>query len=364
MKMSENNGTIPQTEPLIGEKEKEAMHEYMESGAWLIEYKKTEEFEKRICEFTGSKHCVAVNNGTVALTLSLLAAGVKHGDEFLVPDLTMIASANCGKLFGAEPVFVDVEEKTLCMDMDLAEKALTPETKALVYVSLNGRSGDMHKAKKFCDEHDLAFIEDSAQSLGSFYAGKHLGTFSDAGIFSFTPHKIITTGEGGAAITNDSSIYDRLKKLKNFGRTRSGTDIHETIGFNFRFSDLQAVIGIEQIKTLRDRIKRKKEIYRMYRRELDGTVDFLDTDLESTTPMLVDIYADDAGQLAPYLEKKGIGTRRVYPPIHSQKAYSIKKRFPIAEEYSRRGLWLPSSLKLTDEQIMRICSIIKGYYGK
>lgn len=364
--MDKTRKFIPQIEPLIGNNEVNAMQKYLKSGAWLIEYKKTEEFENLICKFTGSKYCIAVNNGTVAMTLALLASGIKSGDKVIVPDLTMIATANCAKLIGAEPVFVDIEEETLCMDINLAGEALTPRTKALIYVSLNGRTNDVNKVKKFCEANNLIFIEDSAQSLGSYYDGEHIGTFSDAGIFSFTPHKIITTGEGGALITDNKHVYESVKKLKNFGRTVSGTDIHETIGFNFRFSDLQAVIGIEQIKTLKDRMKRKKEIYKLYYDILKDVedIEFIKTDLKSTTPMVVDIYINDADQLSLYLSKNNIGTRRMYPPIHSQKAYCIKKIFPITEKYSKKGLWLPSSLKLTDEQIKDICEIIIKYYKK
>ena len=357
---------IPQIEPIIDENELNAMQKYLKSNAWLTEYKKTEEFEKLICKFTGSKYSVVVNNGTVALTLALLAFGIKPGDEIITPDLTMIATPNSAKLIGAEPIFVDIEKETLCMDIKKAENDLSSKTKALIYVSFDGRTGDPYKVKKFCKDNNLIFIEDAAQSLGSLHKRKQIGTFSDIGIFSFSPHKIITTGQGGALVTDNSITYKKLKKLKDFGRSSGGNDIHDTIGFNFKFTDLQATIGIEQMKKLPHGIRRKKKIFKLYYDNLKEIteIEFIKTNLDSITPWSVDVYVKSRVKLACILRQHNIGTRLLYPPVNTQKVYNIKGSFPVTEKYSKRGLWLPSSLKLTDEEINQICSVIKNYYDK
>jgi len=355
---------IPQIEPLFDECEAEALYKYMKSGGWVTEFKKTQEFEKLIAEFTGAKHCIVTNNGTISLTLALLAAGVKSGDEVLVPDITMIATSNACKIFGANPIFVDTEPDTVCMDMKSAEDALTPRTKALIYVSLHGRCGNMEDVRAFCQRHKLFFLEDSAQSLGSYYNGKHLGRFGDVGSFSFSMPKIITTGQGGALITDNDDIAYKIGRLKDFGRAWGGIDIHETIGYNFKFTDIQAVIGIEQMKKLDERIKQKREIYSRYEQRLRKIrgVKMLPTDLKQTTPWFVDIYVDKPDEMAKWLKEKGIGTRRIYPSIHTQEAYNVSVHCPNAELAAKRGLWLPSSVQLKDEQIDRVTENIGEFF--
>lgn len=344
---------IPQFEPSFDECEAKALYEYMKSGGWVTEFRKTQEFEQLLAEFTGAKHCVITNNGTISLTLALLAAGIEPGDEVLVPDITMIATPNACKIFNATPVFVDVEPATLCMDLKSAEASITPRTRALIYVSLHGRCGDMEEVKTFCQKHDLFFLEDAAQSLGSYYKGKHLGRFGKIGSFSFSMPKIITTGQGGALITDDDDLADKIKRLKDFGRARGGIDTHDTIGYNFKFTELQAVIGIEQMKKIQARINRKREIYSRYEQGLHKikNVKTMPTDLAQTTPWFVDIYVEKPDDLAKWLKEKGIGSRRVYPAIHTQLAYNAKANCPNAEAAASRGLWLPSSVQLTDEQI-------------
>jgi perosamine synthetase len=259
--MEENIKKINQVEPLIGEEEKRAMEEYLESGGWLTEFKKTREFEERIADFLGVKYVSAVNNGTVSLLLALLALGIKREDEVIVPDYTMIASANAVVLAGAKPVLVDIDPKNLCLDIEKTKKAITPKTKAIILVTINGRYPEMEKFVNLSQENNLFLIEDAAQSFGSRYKGKPLGTFGEVGSFSFSPHKIITSGQGGCLVTDNQELYQKILKIKDFGRPQSGVDYHETMGYNFKFTDLQAVIGIEQLKKIDWRVKRKKEIY-------------------------------------------------------------------------------------------------------
>jgi len=188
---------IPQMEPWFGLEEKEALNQYMSEGGWLTEYKRTAEFEKRIAEYTETKHCVVVNNGTISLTLMAIAAGIKAGDEVIVPNYTMIATPNSISMIGATPVFVDVEKETLCMDIESAKKSITTKTTAILFVSANGRYPKIGVDAfiSLCKERNLIFLEDSAQSLGSFYPnGRHQGTVGLAGSFSFSAPKVISTG--------------------------------------------------------------------------------------------------------------------------------------------------------------------------
>lgn len=357
---------INQIEPWIGDEEKRAMIEYLDSGDWLTEFKQTRKFEQMICEYVGSKYCSVVNNGTVSLTLACMALGLKEGDEVIVPDFTMIASANSVLLGGARPVLVDIGRENLCLDLELAQEAITPKTKAVVFVSLNGRCPDMNEVVSFAKKNDLFLIEDAAQSLGSRYKSQHLGTFGNVGSFSFSSPKIITTGQGGAIVTDNKSLYEKVSMIKNFGRAQSGVDKHEILGYNFKFTDLQAVIGIEQMKKLDFRVRRKKEIYRLYRKLLSDIeiIKFIDTNLEDTAPWFIDILVEkDRDSLAKFLKKEGIGTRPFYFPVHTQAPYKITNgNYENSIYVSQRGLWLPSSSFLSDEDIVYICNKIKDWY--
>ena len=360
---------INQMEPSFDKAEVDALNNYFKGDGWGGEYIKTEEMERMIAKFTGAKYCSMNSNGTVSLVIALLALNLKQGEEILVPDITMIASPNAAIILGIKPVLVDTEEETLCLDLKQAEKSLTPKTKALMYVPFNGRSGNMKQVVDFCKKHRLYLIEDSAQALGSYWQGKHLGTFGQIGSFSFSVPKIITTGQGGALITDNKKFYEKIEKIKDFGRIRSGVDIHDTWGWNFKFSDFLAVIGIEQMKKLRQRVKRKRAIYRRYYSNLKQVkqIHFVPTNLQQTTPWFIDIYVNQPSKLSDYLKKQGVGSRPIYPAIHMQKIYRGEYRnssFPVSAKVGRQGLWLPSAINLTDAQIDEICEYIIQFYKK
>ena len=355
-------------EPWFSSEEKEALNQYMEEGGWLTEFKRTAEFEQRIADYTGAKYCFVVNNGTISLTLMALAAGIKAGDEVIIPNYTMIATPNSVKMFGAEPVFVDVERETLCMDIECARKAITPKTKAIFLVTSNGRypKTGIEAFQTLCEEKGIILLEDTAQSLGSWYPnGKHQGTIGLAGSFSFSAPKVISTGQGGAIITNDDIMAFRLKRLKDFGRSGGGNDVHDSIGYNFKFTEMQAVIGNEQMKKLPWRVERKKEIMKIYRKELHGIKEvlFFDQDLQNTTPWFVDVLVENRDKLQNYLKENEIGTRVMYPPINKQKAYNYPGEFPVSNIVGEKGLWLPSASQLSNEQILQITETIKDYYS-
>jgi len=355
-------------EPWFGDEEATAVFEYMKSGGWAMEFKKTSELEGMIADFVGAKHCIMTTNGTISLTLALLALGLKAGDEVLVPDFTMIASPNAAKLIGIEPVLVDVDPKTLCMDLDAATRAVTPKTRAMMYVAFNGRAGDMQQVVDFCRKYNLFLLEDSAQALGSRQAGKHLGTFGEIGSFSFSVPKIISMGQGGALVTDSDELAGKLRRLKDFGRTGGGSDIHDEWGWNFKFTDIQAVIGIEQMKKLPARVLRKKEIWQKYHELLKDVsqIEMIVTNTDDTSPWFVEVFVDNPDGLAAHLKSHGIGSRRVYPAIHTQKIYQDawgSQSFPATERIAARGLWLPSSSQLSDEDIERVVKTVKSFYN-
>lgn len=354
---------LHQFQPWIGEEEKKAIAEYLDSGGWLTEFEKTRKFEEMLAAYVGSSHAIAVSNGTVSLYAALRALGIGPGDEVIVPDFTMIASANAVVLTGATPVFVDISAANLCLDLDLAERAISRRTRAIMLVSLNGRAPDMQRAVSLAAQYGLFLMEDAAQSLGSWQAGRHVGTFGRVGSFSFSPAKIVTMGQGGALVTDDLELAERIRQIKDFGRRHAGADYHEIIGFNFKLTDLQAVIGIEQMKKLEYRVKRKKEIFDGYREGLVGIpgLRMVDTDLAESTPWFVDILVDEPEKLGLYLGQQGIRTRRFYPPVHSQPAYGLTCSFPISESVCAQGLWLPSSSFLSEADVSRVCDAIRCF---
>ncbi len=358
---------INQIEPWVGEEEKQELIETIESG-WITEAAKTRQFEQMVAEYVGSKYALAVNNGTISLTIATLALGIGRGDEVIVPDFTMIASANAVVLAGAQPVLVDIDRETLCISLEATEAAITPRTKAIMPVPLNGRYPDMEALLKLAKRHNLFIIEDAAQALGSRYKGKHLGTLGDIGSFSFSTPKVITTGQGGMLVTDSEELRNKIYQLKDFGRLTRTDFYHEAIGYNFKFTDFQAAVGIAQMRKLPWRVNRKKDMYRLYQHLLGDIkgIQFVDINLEDTSPWYIDIMVEnDREDLASYLKEKEIGTRPFYPALHSMPPYAhVKGNFTNSEYAARTGLWLPSSSFLTDEDIERVCTEIRNYFQR
>jgi len=347
---------IPQMEPWFDEDEALEIQNYLKEGGWMTEFKRTLKFEEMIADYTKAKHCIVVNNGTISLTLAAIACGIKAGDEVIVPNYTMIATPNSVYMLGAKPVFVDVEEETLCLDLDLVEKAITNKTKAIIFVTANGRypKVNIDKYVQFCKKNNLMLIEDAAQSLGSLYQdGCHMGLKGDIGSISFSAPKIISTGQGGALITNNDELAFKLRRLKDFGRSGGGNDIHDSIGYNFKFTELQACLGIKQMEKLRWRTIRKKAILNLYKTNLSDckNIKFFEQSLIYTTPWFIDIKAEKRDELSVFLKDNGIGTRNMYPPINKQIAYNESGEFPVSDSIGNVGLWLPSSSQLSNDEI-------------
>jgi len=369
---SEYMKKIIQIEPSMGIEEEKELKSVIDSG-WFTEADKTKEFEKRFAQFVGSRYAIAVTSGTAALFLGLKSMGIKKNDEVIVPDMTFVASPNAVELCGAKPVLIDVEAKSLNIDQEKLKETITKKTKAIMPVDFNGRSTDIFLLKELAEKNNLLLIEDACHAIGSFYGSKHMGTVSDIGVFSFSTPKIITTGQGGMIVTNNKNIYEKCLSLKDFGRESGAKKnmkksfMHETIGYNFKFTEFQAAVGIAQMKKLKSRIKRKKDMFKLYTELLSKVkkIEFIDTDIQKTTPWMIDILFNKnkvREEIINYLDKSNIGTRIFYPPIHSLNPYkSNDKKFMISADVSKRGLWLPSSNTLTNNELEYVCKKIKEF---
>jgi perosamine synthetase len=358
---------IMQMRPWFDEQERKAIDKYMLSDGFITEFQLTKRLENEIAKYTKSKHCIMVNNGTISLTVAAIALGIGYGDEVIVPNYTMVASPNSIKMIGAKPVFADVEKGTLCLDFNELQKKITKKTKAIILVSPNGRfpKKNIEEYIKFCKKNKIFIIEDAAQSLGSFYAdGNHIGTKGIVGSFSFSSQKIITTGQGGALITNSDNLAKKIRKLKDFGRSSGGNDIHNSIGFNFKFTELQSCIGLVQMKKLNKRVNLKKQIWKKYYKNLKDLEELklINHNLTYTAPWFIDATCKKRDKLKKYLAENNIGSRKMYPPLNKQKAYKVKGSFPVSENIARNGLWLPSSSQITDKEINYICKKINQFY--
>jgi perosamine synthetase len=357
----------------MDESEKKELLSVIDSG-WFTEAKKTKEFEKMFAEFTGCKYACAVTSGTAGLYLGLNALGIQKNDEVIVPDLTFVASPNSIQANNAKAVLVDIEPNTLNLDIDILEKKITKKTKAIMTVNFNGRTTNMKILKEIAQKNNLKLIEDAAHSLGSFYKKNHQGTLGDIGVFSFSTPKIISTGQGGMIITNNKKLYERCMELKDFGRSigvkkkMMSSFEHKTIGYNFKFTEFQAAIGISQMKKLPKRIKIKKYMFSMYYELLNkiSDIEFIETDLDKITPWMMDIVLKNRKKkidLINFLEKNMIETRIFYPPIHKLTPYHDKnKKYPITTNISDRGLWLPSSINLKNEEVDFISKKIREFF--
>ena len=357
------NRKIPWWVPQLAGTELERIRVVLDAN-FLNDGPTTRDFEREFAKMLGVPHAVAVTSGTAAIFMGLAACGVGPGDEVLVPDLTFIATANAVSLTGATPVLVDVDRATLTMDPEAAERAITKRTRAVVPVHVSGRAGTFSKIRKLADAHGLAIIEDAAEAFMSGYKGGYLGTFGRAGCFSFSPAKTFSTGQGGMVVTSDAELHTRLSQLKDQGRAQTGTggdDLHPVVGYNFKLTSLQAAVGLAQLPLVPKRIERMRAIQRMYARELEGVrgvtvIPFRDDEVPQWTDALI----ENRDAVAAALRTRGIDTRNLWFPIHTQDSYKQPDdRFPNATWASPRALWLPSSLTLTDDDVQTVCAAIK-----
>lgn len=337
-------------------------------GNYLNDGDVTAEFEKKAAELLGCKHVVSATSGTMALFLSLKASGVLPGDEVIVPDMTWIATANAAHLAGAIPVLVDINPRTLTIDPQAAERAVTPRTTAIMPVHVTGRAADMNAVMIIAQKHGLAVIEDAAEAFLSKYQGKYLGTWGTAGAFSLSPFKIITAGQGGFIATNDDMIYRRLRMLKNQGLPQRGTggdDIFESIGYNFKFTNIQAAIALAQMQQIPFRMDRIRKTYRLYRENLEpGTVTLFPFNIENDElPLWVDGWTPQRDALLDHLNSKNIDCRKFWHPIHSQKIYrQPDSNYTESMRMAPQSLWLPSAFTMSDDDVKTVCRHINEFF--
>ena len=360
---------IPQIEPWIDQLELKHLEEVINS-TYVTEHKMTEKFETLITDLTNSRYAVSTANGTAALFCCLKALDIGPGDEVIVPNITFVASSNAVLMAGAKPVFCEVNEKNFCIDVDRIQEVVTDKTKAIMPVHLYGQSCDIDGVLNVALDNNLFVVEDAAQGVGVRYNRKHTGTFGHLGVLSFYGNKTITCGEGGVILTESKSLRDKVYQLKNHGRLEKGKFVHEAIGYNFSFTEMQAAVGVSQLKKL-SRIKdKKRHIYRRYMEALEGISDQL-------KPIWVDKKCDPVwwftsflterrAELEKYILGNGVQSRKFFCPLHLQPCYNNmrfdRSQFAVSEAAYRQGISLPSAYNLTDEEQDYIINLILDFF--
>jgi perosamine synthetase len=354
---------IPYYEPWLGEEELAEVTETIRNN-WISEGAKTREFEIGLAQRFGVKYAFATNNCTGALIISLKTLGVGPGDEVIVPAFTFIASASVINLAGGTPVFVDINRDTFTIDPKEIEEAITPRTKAIIAVHLYGQAADMDAILAVAKRHNLPVLEDAAQGLGVQFNGKPAGSFGVIGCTSFFTDKSITIGEGGAVLTNSDEVAKEILMLKNDGRPERGVYYHHRIGYNLRITDLQAAVGVAQLRKMDRILELKKEHEALYRRRLSRvkgvTLTYQDPRVRNI-PHRVNILVEEPQALSDYLYEQGVGTRRFYIPVPQQPAYDLPTHYPNADWAFDHGLSLPSSPLLREDQIEYVCDKIEEF---
>lgn len=334
--------------------------------------KNVNEFEKELAAKVGIKSAAALSSGTAAVHLALKAAGVGKGDIVFCQDLTFSATANPIIYQNAIPVFIDSDYETWNMCSKALEEAFEkyPNVKAVLVVHLYGLSADMDKIMKICKKHNVPIIEDAAESLGTYYKGKHTGTFGDYGIFSFNGNKIITTSGGGMLVSDNEERIAKVRFWATQARDQARHYQHSELGFNYRMSNILAGIGRGQLKVLDQRVKKKKYIFEFYKRELgnlDG-VEFMPIN-EWNEPNYWLSCMTLSGKVRPLdimeaLEAENIESRPIWKPMHMQPFFAEYDFVGdgISEKIFENGVCLPSDTKMRDEDLKRIVKIIKGLW--
>ena len=333
------------------------------------------EFEKELAAKVDSKHAAAMTSGTGAIHLALKAAGVGEGDIVFCPTLTFSATANPIIYQNATPVFIDSDYETWNMDPKALEAAFEKygdKVKAVLVVHLYGLSADMDKIMEICSKYNVTVIEDAAESLGAYYKRRHTGTFGNFGVFSFNGNKIITTSGGGMLVSDDEEKIKKVRFWSTQSRDAARHYQHSELGFNYRMSNVVAGIGRGQLKVLDQRVAKKKYIFEFYKRELGQLegVDFMPIN-DWNEPNYWLSVVTLKGSIRPLdvmeaLEKENIESRPVWKPMHMQPFFAEYDYVgsDVSEKLFENGVCLPSDTKMTDEDLERICSIIRGLWSK
>jgi len=371
---------IPVNEPKLGERELEYVTECVRTSWVSSAGKFISEFEERWAAYCGRRYGIAVSNGTVALQVAVACLGLEPGDEVIMPTFTIISCALAVIYNGGVPVLVDSDPKTWTMDVNQVTDKITPRTKAIMPVHIYGHPVDMDPLLDLADKHGLAIIEDAAEAHGAEYqSGRHTahpawrrcGSFGTLSCFSFYANKLITTGEGGMVLTDDPQLAEKARSLRNLCFQSNRRFYHEELGFNFRLTNLQAALGLAQLERMDQIVAKKRWMGQEYTRRLK---DIKGLQLPVEKPwarsaywmygvVLAEETGLDADWLAQRLRERGIDTRPFFLGMHEQPALRQQglfrnERYPVAERIARQGLYLPSGLAMTEEQLIQVCEAV------
>jgi perosamine synthetase len=369
---------IPVCEPTLQGNELKYANEALKSGWISSAGKYISLFEEKFASFCGVEHGISCSNGTTALHLAIAALGIGKGDEVIVPSFTMAASSNAVIYTGAKPVFVDSELDTWNMDVSKVEEKITDKTKAVMVVHTYGHPINMDALRIITQKYNIPIIEDAAEAHGAEYMGRKAGSLGDIACFSFYANKIITTGEGGMVVTNNSELAEKCRKLRNhyFGNEQEGVPRfqHHEVGFNYRMTNIQAAIGlaqVERIGQLVDARRKNAKLYNSLLKDIPGIVLPPEKSWAKNVYWMYGIlvreeFGMSMSQLRAKLLDEGIDSRSFFIGMHKQPMYSQGEHqyscpCPVAEDLEQSGLYLPSTSHLTEAQITFICNKIKEY---
>ena len=359
---------IPLARPDITEKEIEAVVGVLKTS-YLALGPKLKEFEGAIAGYAGVRHAVAANSGTSALHLIIRSLGIGEGDEVITTPFSFISSSNCILYERAQPVFVDIAPKTLNIDPELVEAAITPRTKAILAVDVFGHPADWARLEEIADKRDLLLIEDSAEALGSEIDGRCCGSFGQAGIFAFYPNKQITTGEGGVILTNDAKLANTCRSMANQGRGAGGEWLqHVRLGYNYRLDEMSAALGLVQLSRIEEIIASRAQVADWYAEALAEIEGVEAPCVAPNVRMSWFVYVvqlseaftqKDRNRILQGLQEKGIGCRNYFAPIHLQPFYreilgTKEGDFPMTESIAERTIALPFYNRLSKREVEHV----------
>jgi len=367
---------IPVMRPWLGEEEAEAAAGAVASG-WIAQGPRVEEFEEAFAAAVGTPHAVAVSSCTTALHLALIAAGIGPGDEVVVPSLSFIATANSVRYVGAQPVFADVDLTTQNLTPETVQPRMTSRTRAVILVDQAGMPADMDAMRALCGPLQVTVIEDAACAAGSSYRSRPVGAGAELAAFSFHPRKLLTTGEGGMLTAADGSIAARMRRLREHGMDVSAADRHLSqqpvieryteVGFNFRMTDIQAAIGLIQLRKLPDMVARRRVLARRYQELLSDIPEVLtaadppygETNYQSFWMLLPPDSPIGRDDLLRLLAEAGISARRGIMAAHLEPAYAgATQPLPVTERLTRHSLILPLFHEMTEAQQEHVASVV------
>jgi dTDP-4-amino-4,6-dideoxygalactose transaminase len=349
---------IPAAQPIIGDDERAAVDKVLQSGM-LAQGSEVKAFEDEFSEIVAKRHCIAVNSGTSALHMAFVAAGIRQGDEVIVPSFTFAATANAVRLAGATPVFADIEQDYFNLSPQAVEAAITPRTRAIMPVHLYGHPAAMTELTAICQRHNLLLFEDAAQAHAASINGVPVGAFGVAGSFSFYPTKNMTSGEGGMVTTGCDHIARQLRLLRNQGMERRYEN--EVIGFNTRMTDIHASIGRVQLQKLAGWTKTRQENAAFLSNNISGVITppIADTAVHVFHQYTIRVVEQDRDRFAEELAKRGVGSGVYYPtPVHRLPSFGLSLDLPVTEQVARECLSLPVHPSLTQANLETIVSAV------